>query len=168
MRGGDQSVFVEGRRANKFKEAHTFTLSLIKLLLSSANIYWLDGTPIHYTSQNSSVVFFNTVRMLPPFPSLSISSFSVEYKMPPCQLTQTDEQGSFRKNDIVTILHMLEILNNLCGPGIEQEKKLSYRPARLHRLAESIQWNPFLCSLKVEKYRLCYQPLLVLRTSGTA
>ncbi len=31
---------------------------------------------------------------------------------------------------------------------------LSYRPASLHRLAESIPWNPFLGSIKVEKYRL--------------
>ncbi len=29
-----------------------------------------------------------------------------------------------------------------------------YRPARLHRLAELIPWNRFLCSLKVKKYRL--------------
>jgi hypothetical protein len=36
---------------------------------------------------------------------------------------------------------------------------LSHRPARLHRLAESIPWNRFLGSLKVKKYRhrLAYQ-----------
>ena len=32
---------------------------------------------------------------------------------------------------------------------------LLYRPARLHRLAESIPWNRFLGSIKVKKYRLC-------------
>jgi hypothetical protein len=31
---------------------------------------------------------------------------------------------------------------------------LSYRPARLHELAESVPWNRFLGSLKVLKYRL--------------
>jgi len=31
----------------------------------------------------------------------------------------------------------------------------SYRPARLHKLAESIPWNRFLGSIKVLKYRLC-------------
>jgi hypothetical protein len=31
---------------------------------------------------------------------------------------------------------------------------LSYRPARLHRLAESISWNQFLGSRKVYKYQL--------------
>ncbi len=31
---------------------------------------------------------------------------------------------------------------------------LSYRPARLLRLAESLPWNQFLGSLKVCKYRL--------------
>jgi hypothetical protein len=32
--------------------------------------------------------------------------------------------------------------------------ELSYRPARLHRLTESIPWNRFLKPLKVNKYRL--------------
>jgi hypothetical protein len=31
---------------------------------------------------------------------------------------------------------------------------MSYRPARLHRLAELITWNQFLGSIKVKKYRL--------------
>ncbi len=31
---------------------------------------------------------------------------------------------------------------------------LSYRPARLHRLAEFIPWNRFLCSINVLKYGL--------------
>jgi hypothetical protein len=31
---------------------------------------------------------------------------------------------------------------------------LSYRPARLHRLAEFIPWNRFLGSIKVQKYGL--------------
>jgi hypothetical protein len=40
---------------------------------------------------------------------------------------------------------------NLVGIG------LSYPPARLHRLAESIPWNRFLGSLKVKKNRLRYR-----------
>ncbi len=32
---------------------------------------------------------------------------------------------------------------------------LSYRPARPHRLADSIPWNRFPGSFKVKKYRLC-------------
>jgi hypothetical protein len=34
---------------------------------------------------------------------------------------------------------------------------LSYRPARLHRLAESIPWNRFLGSIKILKYQLRIQ-----------
>ncbi len=34
---------------------------------------------------------------------------------------------------------------------------LSYRPARLHRLAKFIPWNRFLGSINVWKYRLCLQ-----------
>jgi hypothetical protein len=37
---------------------------------------------------------------------------------------------------------------------------MSYRPPRLHRLAESILWNRFLGSLKVLKYCLCILQLL--------
>ncbi len=36
--------------------------------------------------------------------------------------------------------------------GIE----LSYRPARLHRLAELVPWSRFLGSLKVKKFGLCF------------
>jgi hypothetical protein len=32
---------------------------------------------------------------------------------------------------------------------------LSYRPARLHRIAESIPWNRFLGSINISKYGLC-------------
>jgi len=42
--------------------------------------------------------------------------------------------------------------------GVRNRVELSYRPARLHRLAESIPWNRILTlvgSLKVQKYRLC-------------
>jgi hypothetical protein len=45
------------------------------------------------------------------------------------------------------------IFNNLWGLGIEQDIGL-HQPARLHRLAESILWNRFLGSLKVEKFGL--------------
>jgi hypothetical protein len=34
---------------------------------------------------------------------------------------------------------------------------LSYRPARLHRLAEFIPWNRFLGSINVQKYGLFTQ-----------
>jgi hypothetical protein len=40
--------------------------------------------------------------------------------------------------------------------------RLSYRPARLHRLAELIPWNRFLGSLKVKKFGF----LLYLSLSG--
>jgi hypothetical protein len=42
---------------------------------------------------------------------------------------------------------------------------LSYRPARLHRLAESILWNRFLGTLKVLKYRLWSLCLLLRNIS---
>jgi len=44
---------------------------------------------------------------------------------------------------------------NKKGPRNRVRIGLSYRPARLHRLAESIPWNRFLGSLKVLKDRLC-------------
>ncbi len=40
-----------------------------------------------------------------------------------------------------------------CGP--ERQSHFSYRPARIHRLAESIPRNRFLGSLNVYKYGLC-------------
>ena len=52
-----------------------------------------------------------------------------------------------RKNShwVDKIRSELEFLNNLWGLGIG----LSYRPARLHRLAEFIPWNRFLGSINV-------------------
>jgi hypothetical protein len=56
-------------------------------------------------------------------------------------------------------------LNHLRSPGIDfqpggpvRQPYLTYRFARLHRLAESIPWNWFLGSLKVYKFRLRYLP----------
>jgi hypothetical protein len=51
---------------------------------------------------------------------------------------------------------VLEFLNNLWVIGIG----LSYRPARLHSLAELVPWNRFLGSLKVSKFglRCCHAP----------
>jgi hypothetical protein len=53
-------------------------------------------------------------------------------------------------------------VNLLRSPGIDsqpggpvRQPYLTYRPDRLHRLAESIPWNRFLGSLNVYKYRLC-------------
>jgi hypothetical protein len=50
---------------------------------------------------------------------------------------------------------VLKFLNNLYG-GYRNRVGigLSYRPARLHRLAELIPWNRFLGSLNVRKFRL--------------
>jgi hypothetical protein len=55
-------------------------------------------------------------------------------------------------------------LNLLRSPGIDSQTGgpvrhpyLTYRPARLHRLAESIPWNRLLGSLNVYKYGLSYQ-----------
>jgi hypothetical protein len=42
------------------------------------------------------------------------------------------------------------------GPVVLQAY-VSYRPARLHRLAESIPWNRFLGSMNVYKYGLSIQ-----------
>jgi hypothetical protein len=52
-----------------------------------------------------------------------------------------------RKNShwVDKIRSELEFLNNLWGLGIG----LSYRPARLHRLAEFFPWNRFLGSINV-------------------
>jgi hypothetical protein len=51
----------------------------------------------------------------------------------------------------------------LRSPGIDfqhsgpaRQPYLSYRPARLHRLAKSIPWNRFLGSINVYKYGLWY------------
>jgi hypothetical protein len=48
------------------------------------------------------------------------------------------------------------------SPGIDsqpggpvQKPYLTYRPARLHRLAESVSWNRFLGSLNINKFGLC-------------
>jgi hypothetical protein len=55
------------------------------------------------------------------------------------------------------------IVELLCIAGIFKESMearnrggigLSYRPARLHRLAEFIPWNRFLGSINVQKYGL--------------
>jgi hypothetical protein len=43
----------------------------------------------------------------------------------------------------------LEFQNSLWGARNRVGIGLSYRPARLHRLAELIPWNRFLGSLKV-------------------
>jgi hypothetical protein len=40
-----------------------------------------------------------------------------------------------------------------------EKKGLSYRPARLQRLVESIPWNRFLGSIKVQKYRLWFEKI---------
>jgi hypothetical protein len=38
---------------------------------------------------------------------------------------------------------------------------LSYRPARLHRLAELMPWHRFLVSIRVLKYQLCITEMRV-------
>jgi hypothetical protein len=51
---------------------------------------------------------------------------------------------------------VVEFLNNLWGLGFRNLVGIgvSYRPARLHRLAEMIPWNRFLGSSKVKKFGL--------------
>jgi hypothetical protein len=46
------------------------------------------------------------------------------------------------------------IFKQSMGARNRVEIGLSYRPARLHRLAEFIPWNRFLGSINVEKYGL--------------
>ncbi len=58
--------------------------------------------------------------------------------------------------ELSTCLHSTFLL---CAGFFEQSMGgigLSYRPARLHRLAESIPWNWFLGLLNFEKYRLWF------------
>jgi hypothetical protein len=56
---------------------------------------------------------------------------------------------------------VLKFYNNIWGMGARNRVGigLSYRPARLHRLAELIPWNQFLSSLKVKKFGLWYSSL---------
>jgi hypothetical protein len=49
---------------------------------------------------------------------------------------------------------VLEFVNNLCGARNRVGMGLSYRPARLHRLAELIPLNQFLGSIKVYTFGL--------------
>jgi hypothetical protein len=57
---------------------------------------------------------------------------------------------------------LIWIVKESCAGILEQSMEarnkerigLLYRPARLHRLAESTPWNRFLGSLKVYKYQL--------------
>jgi hypothetical protein len=49
---------------------------------------------------------------------------------------------------------VLELFNNLLGARNRLGIGLSYRPARLHGLAELIPWNRFLGSLKVHKHEI--------------
>jgi hypothetical protein len=51
----------------------------------------------------------------------------------------------------------LEFLKSLWGARNRRGIGLSYRPARLHRLAEFIPWNRFLGSINVLKYGLWTQ-----------
>jgi hypothetical protein len=65
---------------------------------------------------------------------------------------EVQSHGSFSVTKFID--PVLEFLNNLWG--LEPSRiGLSYRPSKLHRLAESIPWNRFLGSRKVKKYRLC-------------
>ncbi len=47
------------------------------------------------------------------------------------------------------------IFKQSMGARNQVRKGLSYRPARLHCLAELVPWNRFLGSLKVKKFGLC-------------
>ncbi len=66
-------------------------------------------------------------------------------------ITQVQIVGKFVKLSTTSTKNetVLEFLNNLWGLGTEKGIGLSYRSARLHRLAELVPWNRFLGSLKV-------------------
>jgi hypothetical protein len=55
---------------------------------------------------------------------------------------------------MIRVTSELEFLNNLLGARIRVGVLLSYRAARLHRLAELIPRNRFLGSLEVKKFGL--------------
>jgi hypothetical protein len=53
-------------------------------------------------------------------------------------------------------VHLLRSPRTVSQPGGPvRQPYLTYRPARLHRLAESIPWNRFLGSLNVYKFGHC-------------
>ncbi len=52
-------------------------------------------------------------------------------------------------------VHLRRSKKGVCGARNRVGIGLSYRPARLHRLVESIPWNQFLGSLNVYKFGLC-------------
>jgi hypothetical protein len=52
------------------------------------------------------------------------------------------------------------IFKNAMGASNRVGKGLSYWPARLHRLAESITWNSFRGSLKVHKIEIFLSSIL--------
>jgi hypothetical protein len=63
--------------------------------------------------------------------------------------------GGLGRNPVgIGLSYRAGILEHSTGTRNRLGKGLPYRPARLHRLAELISWNRFLCSLKVLKYRL--------------
>jgi hypothetical protein len=56
------------------------------------------------------------------------------------------------------------IFNQSMGARNREGIGLSYRAAKLHRLAELIPWNRFLGSLKIEKFRL--SPHIILPSAN--
>ncbi len=70
------------------------------------------------------------------------------FDVPACQATLAGGIDSFES------ITEPEFLNNPMGARNRVGKGLSYRSARLQRLAELIPWNQFLSSLKISKFEL--------------
>jgi hypothetical protein len=90
---------------------------------------------------------------------------STPHPPPPVPLNTHSLAGSVKINAKTTV-HCSpepEFVNHLRSRGIEsqpggpvRQPYLTYRPARLQRLAESIPWNQFLGSLNVYKFGLWF------------
>jgi hypothetical protein len=72
--------------------------------------------------------------------------------------SQLDTEKSHLSMNVLHVhgLQTIEFKKDLCCAGIFNQSmgasdtsRVSYRPARLHRLAELVSWNRFLGSLKV-------------------
>jgi hypothetical protein len=79
------------------------------------------------------------------FSTVSVSDWKITTEIP----TRTRLHDNVAQGSICTNLEQSMGFRNRVGIG------LSYRPARLHRLAELIPWKRFFGSLKVSKFGIC-------------
>ncbi len=80
-------------------------------------------------------------------PTCCIYSSYRQFLPTSCFVHRVDDKATVFRDETP----VLEFFNNFRS---WVEKGLSYRSARLHRLAESIHWNRLLGSLKILTYRL--------------